>query len=145
MAWCRIAIFLMVDNDTSMRGPTTFSLLAKLSLHQVDVEPLSSKAYVVIISPLPLPLTLTGTIGKALYSWLPPAIETLLPITTWALWGCVRFGLDPTLGPCLRFSSCLLRKLASKASWSEPRCFREIEHWSTLHAHGLLQPEAKCV
>ena len=108
--------FSMAGNDTSMRGPTTPSFLA-------IVEPLSSKAYVVIISPLPLPLTLTGTIGNALYSWLPQAIETLLFITTWSLWGCVRFEPNLTLGPCSQFSSCLLRKLARKPSWSEHRCF----------------------
>ena len=49
----------------------------------------------------------------------------------WSLLGSVRFELDSTLGLC--------------SQSMEPMCLREIEHWSRLHARGLLQPEAKCV
>ena len=42
------------------------------------------------------------------------------------------------------FPPVFCRKLASNASWSDPRCLRLIVHCSTLQARGHLQPLAKC-
>lgn len=137
----------IANKDTWPRGPSAPSLSARLLVHQVDVDPLSNKAYVVVTSCFPRPLTLTAWYNRQSFT-LMPGFENWTTVlqsgvtSDWRLQirGCRIYVWLPWL---LR-SSLFLLKPATRASWNDCRCSHVIAHRSMVQPREPLQPLVKC-
>lgn len=114
---------LILEHDV---GSLSFWWLTATLEYGVQLHPASwpelHRTRSTMISSLHFPLTLTGTIGKTLYSWMLPVTEMLLFIAMWPFCVCITLKLGLMLVPGSQFFSCLLQNLVNNVSWRDPYC-----------------------